>query len=79
MCQTGCTLVGTMEYVGPGLLLVHLPEQLPVEEPPPPPPMMALSNLYISGAQLDGNPMIVTVSSADSSSVTTFAEPSPAN
>jgi hypothetical protein len=79
MCQTGCTLVGTMEYVGPGLLLVHLPEQLPVEEPPPPPPMMALSNLYISGAQLVGNSMIVTVSSADSSSVTTFAEPRPAN
>ena len=74
MCQTGCSLTGTMEYAGPGLLLLHLPEQAAVEEPPPPPPQMTLARLDVSGAELLGAPIAVTVTAADGSAVTTFVE-----
>ena len=74
MCQTGCSLTGTMEYAGPGLLLMHLPEQAGVEEPPPPPPQMTLARLYVSGDELLGAPIAVTVTTADGSAVTTFVE-----
>ena len=74
MCQTGCSLTGTMEYAGPGLLLLHLPEQAAVEEPPPPPPQMTLARLDVSGAELLGSPIAVTVAAADGSAVTTFVE-----
>ena len=74
MCQTGCSLTGTMEYAGPGLLLLHLPEQAKVQEPPPPPPQMTLARLDVSGAELLGAPIAVTVTAADGSAVTTFVE-----
>jgi len=74
MCQTGCSLTGTMEYAGPGLLLLHLPEQAGVQEPPPPPPQMTLARLDVSGAELLGAPIAVTVTAADGSAVTTFVE-----
>ncbi len=74
MCQTGCSLTGTMEYAGPGLLLLHLPEQTGVQEPPPPPPQMTLARLDVSGAELLGSPIAVTVTAADGSAVTTFVE-----
>ncbi len=75
-CQTGCWIKGNVEYIGPSLLSVIIPDQGQedvIEVFAPPPPLNPIIRNY-SFKELLGMPLTATVARSDGTQASSFAE-----